>query len=93
LACVSNSLACAGKTGRAVGLQNVVCKTAGISAAITQGATPVTNVHKGVGALLTALAAALLIGAFATANANKKSLDWNAHPTGAESIAIRKELR
>ena len=52
-----------------------------------------TNVHKGVGALLTALAAALLIGAFATANAHKKSLDWNTHPTGAESIAIPKELR
>ena len=52
-----------------------------------------TNVHKGVGALLTALAAALLIGAFATANAHKKSLDWNARPTGAESIAIPTELR
>ena len=52
-----------------------------------------TNVHRGVGALLTALAAALLIGAFATANAHKKSLDWNAHPTGAESIAIPNELR
>jgi hypothetical protein len=52
-----------------------------------------TNVHKGVGALLTALAAALLIGALATANAHKKSLDWNARPTGAESIAIPKELR
>jgi hypothetical protein len=52
-----------------------------------------TNVHRGVGALLTALAAALLIGAFATATAHKKSLDWNAHATGAESIAIPKELR
>ena len=52
-----------------------------------------TDAHKGVGALLTALAAALLIGAFATANAHKKSLDWNAHPTGAESIVIPNELR
>jgi hypothetical protein len=52
-----------------------------------------TNVHKGVAALLTALAAALLIGALATATAHKKSLDWNARPTGAESIAIPKELR
>jgi hypothetical protein len=52
-----------------------------------------TNVHNGVGALLTALAAAPLIGAFATANAHKKSLDWNAHPTDAESIAIANELR
>ena len=51
-----------------------------------------TNVHKGVAALLTALAAALLIGALATATAHKKSLDWNARP-GAESIAIPKELR
>jgi hypothetical protein len=31
-----------------------------------------TNVHKGVGALLAGLAAALLIGALATANAHKK---------------------
>jgi hypothetical protein len=30
-----------------------------------------TNVHKGVGALLTGLAAALLIGALATANAQR----------------------
>jgi hypothetical protein len=52
-----------------------------------------TNANRGVGALLAALAAALLIGAFATANAHKKSLDWNAHPTGAESIAVHKELR
>jgi hypothetical protein len=52
-----------------------------------------TNVHKGVGAFLTALSTALLIGALATANAHKKSLDWNARPTGAESIAIPKELR
>jgi hypothetical protein len=52
-----------------------------------------TNVHKGVGVLLTALAAALLIGAFATANAHKKSLDWNAHPTGVQSIGIPKGLR
>ena len=51
------------------------------------------NVYKGVGALMTAVAAALLIGAFATAKAHKKSLDWNARPTGAESIAISKELR
>jgi hypothetical protein len=52
-----------------------------------------TNVHKGVGALLTALAAALLIGALATANAHKKSVDWNGRPTGTERIAIPKELR
>jgi hypothetical protein len=52
-----------------------------------------TNVHKGVGALLTRFAAALLIGAFATAKAHKKSLDLNARPTGAESIAVRNELR
>jgi hypothetical protein len=31
-----------------------------------------TNVHKGVGALLTGLAAALLIGTLAIANAHKK---------------------
>jgi hypothetical protein len=46
----------------------------------------VTNVHRGVGALLTAFAAALLIGALATANAHKKSLDWNARLTGVESL-------
>jgi hypothetical protein len=62
---------------------------AGISAA-HEGATPMTGVHKGVAALLTAIAAALLIGALATANAHKKSLDGNARPTGAESIAIPK---
>jgi hypothetical protein len=52
-----------------------------------------TNAHRGVGALLIALTAALLIGAFATANAHKKSLDWNVRSTGAESVAIPKELR
>jgi hypothetical protein len=66
--------------------------TAGISPTRDKESTPMTNVHKGVGALLTALAAALLIGALATANAHKKPLEWNTRPTGAESIAIPKDL-
>jgi hypothetical protein len=47
-----------------------------------------TTAHQVAGALLAALAALLLIGALAMANAHKKPLDWNARPTGAESVAI-----